>query len=93
MINHSPVKGVNISIKVDGVTTKTLNTQSKSDFKLQLDYGKIYDIYFQNPKSPVIYLQVLANNIPREKQDYLMGYELNIPFVNKTDEDIDTTVF
>ena len=93
MINNVAVKQVDIIIKVDGIVTKTLNTQSKSEFKLQLDYGKIYDIYFQHAKSPVMYMQVLANTIPREKYEYLMGYELNIPFVYRTDDDIDTTVF
>jgi len=93
MINNSPVKQVDVIVKVDGIITKTLNTQSKSDFKLQLDYGKVYDIYFHHPKSPSMYLQVLANTVPREKYEYLMGYELNIPFVYRTDDDIDTTVF
>lgn len=93
LLNNSAVKQVQISVKTDGVLTKTLNTQSKSDFKIELDYGKVYDIYFQNPKSPVMYMRVSANTIPVEKYDYRMGYELNIPFVFKTDEDIDTTVF
>jgi len=93
LLNNSPVKQVQISIKADGVLTNTLNTQSKSEFKLELDYGKVYDIYFQNPKSPVMSIRVIANTIPKEKYEYRMGYELNIPFVYKTDEDIDTTVF
>jgi len=93
MINRTPVKEVNITVKTDGVLTKTLNTQSKSDFKFQLDYGKVYDIYFQNPKSPVMYMRVITNTVPPDKYDFLMGYELNIPFVYKTDDDIDTNVF
>ncbi|PBQ34481.1 hypothetical protein CNR22_22765 [Sphingobacteriaceae bacterium] len=93
LLNNSAVKQVQISVKTEGVITKTLNTQSKSDFKLELDYGKIYDIYFQNPRSPVMYMRVVANTIPVEKYEYRMGYELNIPFVYKTDEDVDTTVF
>lgn len=93
MINTSPVKEVNVSVRVDGIVTKTLNTQSRSEFKLELDYGKVYDIYFQNPKSPVMYMRVITNTVPREKYEYLMGYELNIPFVYKTDDDVDTSVF
>lgn len=93
LLNNSAVKQVQISVKTDGVVTKTLNTQSKSDFKIELDYGKVYDIYFQNTKSPVMYMRVLANTVPAEKYEYRMGYELNIPFVYKTDEDVDTAVF
>jgi outer membrane protein OmpA-like peptidoglycan-associated protein len=93
MINNSPINQVTIFVKVDGVITKTLNTQSKSDFKLPLGFGKIYEIYFQYAKSPIMHMEVIANTIPPDKYDYLMIYELNIPFVHKTDEDIDTTVF
>ena len=93
MINNSPVKQVGISVKVNGVITKTLNTQSKSDFKLQLDFGNNYEIYFNYAKSPEMHMQVIASTVPREKYDYLMVYELNIPFVYRTDDDIDTTVF
>ena len=93
LINNSPIKQVGVTVKVNGVITKTLNTESKSNFKLQLDFGKVYEIYFRYSKSPEMHLQVIANNIPPEKQEYLMVYELNIPFVYSTDEDIDTTVF
>lgn len=93
MINNSPVTHINILVKEGDKVLKSLNTQSKSEFKLQLDFGKVYKIYFQHPKCVVMHLEVLANTVPPEKYDFLMGYELNIPFVYKTDEDIDTTVF
>jgi outer membrane protein OmpA-like peptidoglycan-associated protein len=93
MINKMPLTEVAIFIKEGSVITKTLSTKGKSDFKIQLDYGKLYHIYFQHPKSPVMHMDVMANTVPPEKYDYLMGYELNIPMVHKNDEDIDTTVF
>lgn len=92
-INNTPVSNVFITVKTDGVVTKTLSTQSKTEFKIQLDFGKVYKIYFQHPKCVTMHLEVLANTVPPEKYDYLMGYELNIPFVYKNDEDIDTSVF
>lgn len=92
-INNTPVSNVFITVKTDGVVTKTLSTLSKTDFKIPLDYGKVYKIYFQHPKCVTMHLEVLANTVPPEKYDYLMGYELNIPFVYKNDEDIDTSVF
>jgi outer membrane protein OmpA-like peptidoglycan-associated protein len=93
MINNTPIANVAVLIKEGNTVVKSLNTQSKSTFKAQLDYGKKYQIYFQHPKCPVMYLEVLADGVPPEKYDYLMGYELNVPFVYKSDEDIDTTVF
>lgn len=92
-LNNVDLSHVTISVRVNGVTTKTINTQSKSEFKLIFEFGKIYDIYFQHPKCPVMFMQVIANTIPPEKYYYLMGYELKIPFVYKIDEDVDTTVF
>lgn len=92
-INNTPLTNVNVLVKADGIVTKTLNTQSKSEFKLQLDFGKVYMIYFQHPKCVTMQLEVLGNTVPPEKYEYIMGYELNIPFVYKNDEDIDTAVF
>ncbi|WP_317896893.1 OmpA family protein [Aurantibacillus circumpalustris] len=93
MINNSPIKQVDVTVKVNGVITKTLNTQTKSDFRLQLDFGKVYEIYFRYAKSPEMHMLVIANNIIPEKLDYQMMYELNIPFVFRLDDDVDTTVF
>src|SRR4051812_37033582 len=80
MINNSPVNNVNVFVRSEGKTTYSLNTKSKSEFKLQLDYGKLYHIYFQHPNSPLMYVEVQANTIPKEKYEYLMGYEFNVPF-------------
>jgi outer membrane protein OmpA-like peptidoglycan-associated protein len=41
----------------------------------------------------VLLLEVIANNIPEDKQYIKMTNELNIPFYYKNDEDVDTTVF
>jgi outer membrane protein OmpA-like peptidoglycan-associated protein len=93
LLNNTPVANTNIYIKEGGITTKTLTTRNKTEFLLQLDFGKNYQVYFQNEKSPVMFLEVLAANVPQDKYDYRMQYELNIPLVPKDDDDIDTTVF
>src|SRR6478752_145444 len=93
MLNNSPIYNTKIFVKADGVVTRTLATGPKSDFRLDLLYGKVYEVYFQNQLSPVMHLEVAANTIPADKRHYLMTYELNVPFVNKKDEDVDTTVF
>lgn len=93
MINNSPVTQVGITVKEGSNTLKSVNTLTKSDFKLVLEFGKVYYIYFSYPKSPVMFMEVAGNNIPAEKRSYLMTYELNVPFVYKIDEDVDTSVF
>src|SRR6476661_1561122 len=93
MINNTPIKFTRILVKQGGVTTKTLDTKAYTDFKLQLDFGKIYTIYFQNSLSPLMFMEVKADDIPSDKYEYRMTYELNVPFANKEDEDIDTLAF
>ncbi|MBL7933022.1 MAG: OmpA family protein [Bacteroidia bacterium] len=93
MINNSPLTQVGIVVNEGTTILKSFNTQAKSDFKIVLDFGKVYRIYFSHPKSPVMFMEVIGNNIPAEKKSYLMTYELNVPFVYKIDEDVDTTVF
>lgn len=92
-INNSPLQAVNITVTSEGVITKTLNTRTSSSFKLQLAQGKSYDVYFQNSESPVMYMRINANTVVSGKHKNTVGYELDIPFVYKTDDDIDTLLF
>jgi outer membrane protein OmpA-like peptidoglycan-associated protein len=93
MMNRAPVKNVNVTVKSGDQTIRTLNTGGKNDFNLMLDFGKIYYITLQSANSPVMYFEVKADNIPPDKQEYRMRYELDVQFVPKMDEDIDTTVY
>ena len=91
-LNNNPITNTYIFVKEKGVITKTLTTGKSADFLIQLDFGKNYRIYFQNPKSTLMFLEVIAENVPEEKHAYKMIHELNVPFFDKTDEDIDTLV-
>jgi len=92
-INNEPVTKVTVIIKDGSSTLQNFNTKNNSDFLVKLNFGKIYRIYFQQPQCPVMFLEVIANNIPEDKFQYKMSYELNVPFYYKNDEDVDTTVF
>lgn len=93
VLNNSPIQNTRITVLANGVATKTLNTLGRSDFKLELPYGKIYQIVFQNKVGPPLQMEVSGANVPVDKQRYLMTYEMLIPFVSRNDEDIDTSVF
>src|ERR1700749_936330 len=86
-LNNDPVGNTLIRVKEGGGFTKTLTTKPSGDFLIKLAFGKKYSIYFQNPKSPLIYLDVVADNVPEEKYSYKMVHELNIPLYDKNDED------
>ena len=93
LLNNKPITNTSILVKEGGVITKSVNTKSKTEFIVPLDFGKDYQIYFQNAQCPTMFLEVLTANVPKDKYEYRMQYELNIPFVDRDDEDIDTTVF
>lgn len=92
-INNTKLINTKIIVKDgNGIIQKT-ETKTSSDFMVNLPFGKNYRIYFQNEISPVIFMEVNAANIPQDKYQYKMTYELNVPFIFKNDEDVDTTVF
>ena len=93
VLNNSPLQNTRITVLSNGVTTKTLNTLGRSDFKLELPFGSTYQITFQNRVGPELHMEVSGVNVPPDKQRYLMTYEMLVPFVSRYDEDIDTTVF
>ncbi|MBA3665593.1 MAG: OmpA family protein [Bacteroidetes bacterium] len=93
LVNNTKLTHTKILVKDGNDILQRLDTKTSSDFTIKLDYGKIYRIYFQNAASPVMFMEVVANNIPEDKYEYKMIYELNVPFYYKDDEDVDTTVF
>jgi hypothetical protein len=40
-----------------------------------------------------MFMEVVADNVPPEKFEYRMTYELNVPFADRRDEDIDTLAY
>ncbi|MCE3259468.1 MAG: OmpA/MotB domain protein [Bacteroidetes bacterium] len=92
-INNSKLNNTKIIVKDGNDILQKLDTKNSPDFRIKLDFGKIYRLYFQNEQCPVMCMEVVANNIPVDKRAYNMVYELNVPFYYKNDEDVDTTVF
>lgn len=92
-INNTKLPNAKIVVKDGNDIIQQINTKKSADFLVKLEYGKIYRIYFQYPECPVMFMEVIANNIPQDKYEHTMTYELNVPFVYKDDEDVDTTVF
>src|SRR5436190_18690070 len=78
MINNTPIANTGIIVKSNGVVTKTLSTLSRPDFKLQLEFGRNYHVYFQHPRCPLMYMEVIGDNVPSDKYHYLMTYEMNV---------------
>ena len=91
---YNNAKLLNTTVKVlDGTTVvKELNTNETNKFKLVLPFGKTYDIYLINQKAQHMFIRVFAN-IPANKRNIDMTYELDIPFFPKDANRFDTTQF
>ena len=91
---YNNVKLLNTTVRVlDGTTVvKELNTNETNKFKLVLPFGKTYDIYLINQKAQHMFIRVFAN-IPANKRNIDMTYELDIPFFPKDANRFDTTQF
>jgi outer membrane protein OmpA-like peptidoglycan-associated protein len=86
-LSHTKIK------VLDGkVVVNELNTNESHTFKLTLPYGKTYDVYLTNKKCQTMYLRVLAD-IPVDKRNRDMIYELDIPFFQRDGERFDTIQF
>lgn len=68
------------------------NTKESNNFKLNLPFGKTYDVYLTNNKSQKMFLRILAD-IPQNKRNLFVTYELDIPFFPKDVNQFDTTQF
>lgn len=91
--NDKPLTQTQIKVLSDGQLFQTHSTGNSKDFKLELPYGHIYEIHFQNMKTQPMFLQVIANTVPVKKQNLLAKYDLNIPFFPKHSESMDTAQF
>ena len=91
---YNNAKLLNTTVKVlEGSTIiKELNTNKTNKFKLVLPFGKTYDIYLINQKAQHMFIRVFAN-IPANKRNIDMTYELDIPFFSKDVNRFDTTQF
>lgn len=94
-LNNTKITNTEITVKdkENGKIVKAFNTKAKSEFIVELEFGGVYQIYFQNPKSPTMFMEVYGNAVPKEKFDYTMDFQMDVPFFDRRDEDIDTTVF
>jgi outer membrane protein OmpA-like peptidoglycan-associated protein len=89
-----PLMNTTISVFEGGKLIQTVNTGNSDVFKLNLPLGKNYSIFFTNPRSQKMFLDVLMGDLPKKLLDYKMTYALSIPFFPKDAfTSLDTTQF
>ena len=65
--NNSPLYNTIITVKQDGILKETINTKSKSDFIFKLKFDYNYVISFTNSQHQNMFMEIIGNNIPKEK--------------------------
>ncbi len=90
--NNEKLLRTNIKVLDGKVVVNEFNTNESHTFKLTLPYGKTYDVYLTNKKCQTMYLRVLAD-IPVDKRNRDMIYELDIPFFQRDGVRFDTIQF
>jgi outer membrane protein OmpA-like peptidoglycan-associated protein len=91
--NNKPLAFTKIKVVTGTTTVSEFFTKDDNGFKATLDYGKVYDIYFSNPRCQDMFVRVYADGIPENKRHYRITYALDIPFFPRDASKIDTTQF
>jgi outer membrane protein OmpA-like peptidoglycan-associated protein len=93
LINNEKVQNCDIKVFEGNKNTQSFNTGKSNDFQIKFEFGKVYRIFFYHPVGPRMSIELVADNIPSEKEHIHMTHELNVDFYYGDDEDVDTTVF
>ena len=92
-LNNKPLAFTKIKVLKDGKLVSEYDTKDKNNFKVKLDFGIVYDVYFLNANCQKMYVRVFADGVPENKRHYKMTYALDIPFFSKDPTLIDSGQF
>ena len=88
LINGKPIKNTSVTVKSNGKITQTLNTESKSSFSVELEFGEDYSIYLDNERCTPMFFEVLGKTVPKAKFDNTMEHAMDAAFVDKTNPNV-----
>ncbi len=91
--NNEPLIGTTVQVYEDSKVIQMQNLAATADFKLTLPLGKKYKVSFDNAKTQKMFLEIAADNIPDDKGNLKMTYELTIPFFPKDATTFDVAQF
>lgn len=91
-LNNKPLNFTQVKVMKGNTVVSEFSTKGSNNFKTNLEYGSVYDIYFTNAVAQKMFIRVYADGIPENKRHYRTTYALNIPFFTK-DQNIDTSQF
>lgn len=92
MFNYKPLTNTKVIVKTADKLVQELDTKGSNEFKVKLDFGHTYDIYFINAKAQKMFIRIYAD-IPEKKRNLHTTYALEIPFFPKDASTLDTTQF
>jgi len=92
MFNDKPLTNTIIRLMNGQKLVKEFNTKTTHEYKLEIEFGSTYDLYFINSLAQPMFIRIFAD-IPINKRNYKMVYELKIPFFPNDAKLIDTAQF
>ena len=92
-VDNVPLNNTKIKVMDGSTVVSEYDTKNSNKFKTVLAFGKVYDIYFINPKYQTTFIRVYADGIPENKRHYLITYAIDVPFFQKDATIFDTTQF
>lgn len=93
LINGKPLKNTAVTVKSNGKVIQNLNTESKSTFSVELEFGEDYAIYLENERCTPMFFEVLGKTVPKAKFDNTMEHAMDAAFVDKTNPNVNHEVF
>lgn len=92
-MHSKPLNNTKIKVVSNNIVVSETNTKDNNNFKTTLAFGKVYDIYFINPKCQTMFIRVFADGVPENKRHYRITYALDIPFFSNDASIIDSAQF
>lgn len=83
---------VKVKAMVDNKVFAETTSDKKGSFSLKLDYNQDYTIYFEKENYCVMHANI-NGDVPEEKTDYKIKYEITIPFYHVRNQTINKDAF
>lgn len=93
-LNDLPLNQVQVSVydMANGKLIQTLNTGNADKYRIELETGNNYRIYFSHPKVYKMFFEIISNNMSENDLYNHYNYSILVEFIPSTEIGVDTTV-
>lgn len=94
ILNETALNNVQVSVydMAKNKLIETVNTKNYSKYKIDLETGNNYRIFFSHPKIYTMFFEIISNNMSENDLYNNYYYEMDVDFIPSTESNIDTSV-